>query len=153
MHTKFVKFLNESSDNIKIKFIGEIDPKTLIPNFIEIGMDDEDIKYFCSWRNTSVSYFELRIPHNLQLDIEMLLGEYVDRGINRRGINGLDMNHDDYPDVSAYWFDLGNGIQSIAIGRDELNSSVYEIYSGDKELTNLLKNDLDDILTAKKYNL
>ena len=148
MQTKFIKFLKESSDNIEIKFIGEINPKFLIKNFTEIGMDEEDIKYFCSWRNISVSYFELRIPHNLQMDIEMLLNEYVDRGIE-----GLDMNHDDYPDVSAHWFDFGNGMKSIAIGHDELNIAFYEIYSGDRELTDLLKNDLEDILKAKKYNI
>ena len=82
------------------------------------------------------------------MDMETLLSEYVERGIN-----GIDMDHDKYPDISAYWFDFGNGLQSVAVGYEFDSSSNYKIYSGDKELTNLLKNDLENFINAKKYNI
>ena len=147
MHTKFIKFLNESSNNIEIKYNGEVSTKSIIQDFVKIGVEEDDIKIFCR-SNPTVSYFELIIPFNFQMDLEMLLSEYVERGIN-----GLDVDHDNYPDFSAYWFDFGNGLQSIAIGTDGLDTADYKIYSGDKELTNLLKNDLEIFIKAKKYNI
>ena len=81
----------------------------------------------------------------LDMDLDMLLSEYVERGIRDFRLDDLD--------IKAYWFDFGNGLQSIAIAYEDFNSTNYTIYSGDKELTNLLKNDLDSIINSKKYNL
>jgi hypothetical protein len=143
MHTKFFKFLNESSNNIKINFNGEVSTKSLIEDFVKIGIDEDDIKIFC--QNNLVSYFELKIPDSFDMNLEILLSEFVERGIRDFRLDDLDIN--------AYWFDFGNGLQSIALEYEEFNSTNYKIYSGDKELTNLLKNDLENFINAKKYNL
>ena len=141
-----IKRFNESNNNkVTTKFIKKITTKSLKPKLITIGIDEDEVDIFCN-NNDTVLHYELKIPHDLQMDIEMLLSEYVERGIH-----GLDVDHDSFPDSAAYWFDFGNGIQSITIGFDELNVSIYNIYSGDSELTELL-DELDVILDAKKYN-
>ena len=143
MHTKFINFLKESSGNIEIKYIKEVPTKSLIQDFIKVGIDKDDIEIFC--QNNLVSYFELKIPDSFDMDLDMLLSEYVERGIRDFRLDDLD--------VKAYWFDFGNGLQSIAIAYEDFNSTNHLIYSGDKELTNLLKDDLENILITKKYNL
>lgn len=144
MITQFKIF--EKSNNIEIKFIKEVTTKSLSTNLLTIGIPEDEVDIFC--QNSIVSYFELNIPNELQMDIEMLLSEYV-----KRGIHSLLVDYDNFPETTAHWLDFGNGIQSIAIGYDGFYLIKYKIYSGDDKLTDLLLNDLEPLLAANKYNL
>lgn len=142
---KFNNFIVEkSSSDIEIEYIGEKNPNSLVRDFERIEIREDDVEIFCRY-NSTVSVFELKIPHNFQTDLEMLLSDYV------RGVNNLHVEN--YDNVNAYWIDMGNGLNSIAIEYEEMNTSNYKIYSGDNDLTLFLKNDLEDILVANKYNL
>lgn len=144
MITRFKIF--ESSNNVEIEFFREVTTKSLSVDLLTIGIPEDEVEIFC--QNKIVSYFELSIPYDFQMDIDILLSEYVERGIH-----SLIVDYDNFPETSAYWLDFGNGLQSIAVGYEGLNTVYYKIYSGDDELTDLLKNDLSDILAANKYNI
>jgi hypothetical protein len=147
---KYIKFIKENKliNGIEVIYIGNKRTETLKEHFTNIYMYDDDFDTLVKY-SPKINVFELKIPFNLELG----LYDILEKGDLTANIL-YNKNYTNQIPNRIYWIDMGNGLTSIAEETfPNYNNECYYIYSGEKRLDKFLKEDLEILLNAEKYNL